>query len=302
MSSLSSLVNLKDFSLKTLGSFFLQTQEIKNNPLAFRVKDPNRTAGLLFFEPSTRTRFSFESACARVGVTPLTLSGIESTSLVKGESFEDTIRNIAAMDPDVMIIRGGDQLDLDGLSKTSDYSIVNAGWGMRGHPTQALLDLYTLWEKEKEDLHGKKLLFVGDVIHSRVVSSHLEVAKALSLQVGFCGPKSFLPNKAAHQIFDSLNDALHWCDHVMFLRVQKERHENQSDLANYSQSYGLTRENIQFLKPTSFVMHPGPINYGVELESWIHENPRSLILQQVTNGVHIRQSLLYSIFQTRGLT
>jgi aspartate carbamoyltransferase catalytic subunit len=249
-------------------------------------------AALLFFENSTRTRLSFESACYRLGLGPILIDAQSGTSLNKGETCEDTILNVAALDPRVIIIRCGDRLNLEQISHDINMPIINAGWGAKGHPTQALLDLYTIW-KEK-NLKGAKLLIVGDILHSRVASSHFEIFNKLGVEIAGCGPDSFKPVSTHPDLkwFESLHDGLEWADVVMALRVQSERHSTSFEMRDYHGSYGINRERMRHLKNDSLLMHPGPVNWGVELAQEVTKDPRTRILQQVNNGVFVRTALL----------
>jgi aspartate carbamoyltransferase catalytic subunit len=249
-------------------------------------------AALLFFENSTRTRLSFEAACYRLGLGPILIDAQSGSSLNKGETQEDTVLNVAALDPKVIIVRCGDQLNLEQMSQEVKMPIINAGWGAKGHPTQALLDLYTIW-KEK-NLSGTKFLIVGDILHSRVASSHFEIFNKLGVEIAGCGPEGFRP-MTTHphlQWFDSLQAGLEWSDVVMTLRVQSERHSTSFDMRDYHASYGINKERLRHLKADALLMHPGPVNWGVELASEVAKDPRARILQQVNNGVFVRTALL----------
>jgi aspartate carbamoyltransferase catalytic subunit len=218
------------------------------------------------------------------------------TSLEKGETVEDSILNIAAMLPKILVIRCGDAVDLPGISKQLKAPIVNAGWGRLGHPTQALLDVFTMQE-HFQNLQGLKLLIIGDIIHSRVAASHFELAQKLNIQLGLCGPNELLPADSTAQRFEQLEPALQWADVVMSLRVQFERHQGSADLnkQSYRENYGLNSNNLKFISKNSLIMHPGPINHGVEMESEIIADSRSRIYEQVTNGVYIREAILRSL-------
>lgn len=253
-----------------------------------------KTGALLFFEASTRTRMSFQTACARLGIYPLLLDGKSGSSLEKGETFEDTVLNIDAMKPSFLVIRCGDDLDLQDLSNKVNSPILNAGWGKKGHPTQALLDAYTM-RKHLGGIQGQRLLIVGDVRHSRVAASHFELAKKLGYEVALCAPKGFLPEDTEQKVFSSLQEGLEWSSAAMALRVQLERHAHQYSLADYREKYGFTKENLKSLSPQSLILHPGPVNQGVELDFEIFQDPRCQILDQVSNGVLIRQSLIYIV-------
>jgi aspartate carbamoyltransferase catalytic subunit len=252
------------------------------------------TAALLFFENSTRTRMSFESACWRVGLGPVLLDVNSGSSLTKGETPEDTILNVAAMDPKILIIRCGSGLDLEKIDSEIAPIIVNAGWGSRSHPSQALLDLYTLW-RERE-LAGAKLLIVGDILHSRVASSHFEIFRKMGVQVAACGPAIFKPEQEIPDLrwFDRLSDGLEWCDAVMALRLQLERHSNgvQLDPGDYHTHFGLNKESLGPLKANALILHPGPVNRGVELADEVFKDSRNRIFNQVNSGLYVRSALL----------
>ena len=300
--SKSSLITLNDFHKKDVELLFSDSLALKNNFNSHQMTSGiyhsgyKGTAALLFFEPSTRTRFSFEAACSRAGYHPLILDGGIGTSIEKGETVEDTIFNIQALRPLFFVIRCNDQVDLADVERRLDSPVINAGWGKRGHPTQALLDALTMFEKWRS-LNGKNVLFVGDIKHSRVVSSHLELAKALNYNVAYCAPSEFLPT-GAENVFASLKEALEWADAVIALRVQKERHDNENIflLEDYRESFGLNAARLSKLKSEALIMHPGPINYGVEIELDILDDPRCCILKQVENGVFLREALIRNIF------
>lgn len=252
------------------------------------------TAALLFFENSTRTRMSFESACWKVGLGPVLLDANSGSSLTKGETPEDTIYNVAAMDPRLMIIRCGSGLDLEKIDNEIKPLIVNAGWGAKAHPSQALLDLYTLWRER--DLAGSKLLIVGDILHSRVASSHFEVFSKMGVQVAACGPAIFKPKTPVPGLkwFDHLQEGLEWCDVVMALRLQTERHGTgiELDPEDYHTHYGLNKKSLKALSSKGLVMHPGPVNRGVELSDDVFHDSRCRIFDQVNCGLYVRTALL----------
>lgn len=250
------------------------------------------TGALVFFEPSTRTRLSFETACARSGLRTIGLHGAGGTSLEKGETAEDTILNVAAMGPALLVIRATDELDLEAMAARLPMPILNAGWGRRGHPSQALLDLFCLW-REGRDLVRERLLICGDIRHSRVAASHLELARMLGVQVALCGPPSFLPERPTDiQIFSKLKDGLEWATSVMALRVQLERHRDRPDLTGFHADWGISAQTLSRLSPEMRLLHPGPVNWGVELSHDVLQHPSCRILQQVQGGVWLRQALI----------
>ncbi len=296
-SSLLSLRNLSQSKVETLFSEALQLKaNFNRNSLTSGVYHSGYkgTAALLFFEPSTRTRFSFEAACSRAGFHPLILDGGVGTSLEKGETIEDTVFNIEAMRPLFFVIRCQDQVDLAALEEKLSVPLLNAGWGKQGHPTQALLDALTIHEKWK-NLDGKNVLFIGDVKHSRVVASHVELSKILKYNVAFCGPEDFVrSNNSQIKKFLNLKEALQWADVAYALRLQKERHDsdNMFLVDDYIENFGLSTAKLNYLKSDALIMHPGPVNYGIEIEKEIHNDGRSVILKQVENGVFIREAII----------
>lgn len=253
-----------------------------------------KTGALLFFEPSTRTRLSFESACIRSGVYPLLLEGKAGSSLEKGETLEDTILNVNAMNPAFLVVRCGDELNLKELAEKIQTPILNAGWGRKGHPTQALLDAYTIYRR-LGTCQGQRLLIVGDVKHSRVAASHFELAKVLGYEVALCGPTGFLPAQTECKVFDDIEEAFSWAQVAMALRVQLERHAEKHALHEYREKFGFTAKNLRALSDQALILHPGPINHGVEMDSEVLQDPRCQVLTQVSNGVLIRQSLIHTI-------
>lgn len=302
-----SLIELSDLNENKILLLFEKCIDLKNkfHQQINIATTPQCIAVLLFFEPSTRTRFSFEAACARAGVHPLILDGASGTSLEKGETMEDTILNLEAMRPLFFVIRCPDSLDLKDLQKQISVPIINAGWGMKGHPTQTLLDAVTLFERWKT-LENKKILFVGDIKHSRVVRSHLQLSSILNYQIAYCAPKQLLPNDIdtkAIQCFDHLEPALKWADAVVALRVQKERHVDLAQtvdfISDYREKFGLNLKKLENFKTDGLILHPGPINYGVELEKEVLKDSRSVILQLVENGTFMRETLVREILKNR---
>lgn len=294
-----SVIDLKSATPREIYSLFELASKLKSDFTTYKAIPQKGLAALLFFEPSTRTRFSFEAACVRSGVYPLVLSGAAGTSLEKDETLEDTILNIEAMRPLFFVIRAPDELDLRGIAQKIKTPIINAGWGMQGHPTQALLDSLTVYEKFNV-IEGKKILFVGDIKHSRVVSSHLELSKILGYKIGYSCPASFLPPQIERDVmyFSQLKEGLQWADAVVALRVQKERHgSTKFSVEDYRTKFGLNNSALQFLNNDSLIMHPGPINYGIELEKEVLEDPRSQILKLVENGVFVREALILQLLQ-----
>lgn len=287
-----SLIDLNSLEKLKIDNLFSVADAISADRLDF--KGFGKTGALLFFEASTRTRMSFETACARLGIYPLELTGKAGTSLEKGESLEDTILNVDAMKPSFLVIRSGDDLNLEELSEKIQSPIINAGWGRRGHPTQALLDAYTM-RKYHGSCDGQRVLIVGDIRHSRVAASHFELAKKLNYEVALCGPEGFLPEDPKQKVFSTLAEGLQWATVAMALRVQLERHSAKYSLEHYRENYGFTVENLKSLAKDALIMHPGPINQGTEMDAEVLRDSRCCVLEQVSSGVLIRQSLIYSI-------
>lgn len=256
----------------------------------------SKIVSLLFFEPSTRTRLSFQTAAYRLGLPVLTMESA-SSSVAKGESLTDTVLNVLAMGPDTLVLRYGISHELDALLPTLDVPVINAGSGAMAHPTQALLDAYTI-HRELGGIEGQRVLIVGDVRHSRVARSNFDILAKMGAEVGVCGPQELLPSLAeapGAQVFTCLEEGLRWATVCMALRIQFERHDSsevRERIAEYHRSYGITRARLHSFGAEGILMHPGPINHGVELASDVLEDPRSRILAQVRNGVLIRAALL----------
>ena len=279
--------------LETAESFLeISTREIKKVPTM-----RGKSVINLFYEASTRTRTSFEIAGKRLSADTINISA-STSSVVKGETLIDTARNLEAMNPDVIVIRHSAAGAPHMLAKLLRQSIINAGDGAHEHPTQALLDMMTIKEK-KGRIAGLKVAIVGDIMHSRVARSNIYGLSKMGAKVVLAGPATMLPRNIEQMgvvVHTNLEDAILDADVVMMLRIQLER-QNQSifpSLREYSQHYCLNRINIQLAKKDVIVMHPGPINRGVEISPDIADDPScSVILDQVNNGVAVRMALLY---------
>lgn len=290
-----SLLDLKGISFEDVQKVFYTARSFQNKENFTSLA--GKTAALLFFEPSTRTRTSFEVACAEQGLYPIRLDGGGGTSIEKGETIKHTILNIAAMNPVVIVLRSGGSVPLYEIAQQIQQPIINAGWGLSGHPTQALLDVFSLVESGVE-IKGHKLLIVGDVAHSRVAASHFELMEVLGYKLAVCGPEEFLngsgiPN-AGVQKFQSLDEGLQWADSVMCLRVQTERHTQGYDLHHFHRDFGMDRLRLEKASQSKKIklLHPGPVNLGVEISHDVYDHPQSLILRQVASGVLIRKALI----------
>lgn len=286
------LLDLPSFGQENIETLFSQTQADIQSKTTGKLPLAGSTAALLFFEPSTRTRMSFETACHQLGLGPLVFLGGAGTSMEKGESVEDAILNIAAMDPAVMVIRCGDSVDLSSFSQKLKIPILSGGWGRKGHPSQALLDFFTL--QQKRAIPDCKILYVGDVKHSRVFSSHLEMLKMFGGEFAVCGPSSLLPSATSIKRFEKIEEGLKWANVVYALRYQLERHEKSGALSGeeIANHFGLRTHHLKMLDSATLIMHPGPVNKGMEMDEEIYSDSRSLILDQVRNGVYVRKSLI----------
>ena len=252
-----------------------------------------------FFEASTRTRLSFEIAGKRLSADTVNISG-STSSVVKGETLEDTARNIEAMAPDIIVIRHGHSGSPHYLAERVGCSIVNAGDGAHEHPSQALLDLMTMRE-HKGRLEGLEVAIVGDITHSRVARSNIYALSRMGARVRICGPGTMLPIGIERlgnvEVFTSMREAIKDADVVMMLRIQLERQSNimLPSLREYARFYGLNPTNVTLAKPDAIVMHPGPMNRGVEISSLVADGVQNVILDQVENGVAVRMALLYLV-------
>ncbi len=257
----------------------------------------------LFMEPSTRTRFSFEVAEKRLSADTLNFAAA-SSSVTKGETLVDTARNLMAMAPDFIVIRHPNSGAPHRLAGVVPASIINAGDGINEHPTQALLDAFTM-RQHFGRLEGLTVVIAGDIRHSRVARSNAFLLTKMGAEVRFAAPASLLPagvEELGVRTFVRLEPALAGADVVMMLRIQRERQRNVNfpSLREYFDFFALTSERLELASPDAVVMHPGPMNRGVEIDSMVADGPRSVILEQVTNGVAIRMAILYLLAGGRG--
>lgn len=273
-------------------------REISNRPIKKVPTLRGKTIVNLFYEPSTRTRLSFEIAAKRMSADTYNISA-STSSATKGETLVDTARNIQAMNPDVIIVRhassGAPQL----LARHIRASVINAGDGAHEHPSQALLDMMTVLE-HKGKIEGLKIAIIGDIAHSRVAVSNIIGFTRMGAHIYLAGPQTFMPTDISRmgvQLCHSVAEAVEGADVVMALRIQLER-QNDSlipSLREYSRFFGVNRKLMELAKEDAIVMHPGPINRGVELSPDVADGKRSVILEQVTNGVAVRMALLYLV-------
>ncbi len=319
LSKFASLLDTRQLSLSDLQSIFQRAAEFSRqsrNGLNFS-SDQNlgtkpeaaKIIASLFLEPSTRTRMSFQIAAQRLGHRTVVLDGDRTSSMSKGESDVDTVLNIAAMRPDAIIVRYNLSPGLDELLPTLDIPVISAGSGTLHHPTQALLDAFTIMRERGHHDHrldGERVLIVGDIAHSRVASSNFDTLLRLGAEVAICGPPDLLPQGGGLQgvdyrsikVFSDLNVAIEWPTVYMGLRIQLERHDHSSAelrqqlASDFHGKFGLSEARLRKLDASATILHPGPINHGVEFCPEVVRDPRSRILEQVTNGVLIRAAVL----------
>ena len=271
-------------------------KEVINRPIKKVPSLRDITIVNLFFEDSTRTRISFELAEKRLSADTLNFSA-SSSSVKKGETLLDTVNNILSMKVDMVVIRHPAPGAPHFLAKNIDANIINAGDGTHEHPTQALLDAFSIREK-LGSLAGKKIAIFGDILHSRVALSNIFCLKKLGAEVTVCGPPTLIP-KHIHQlgvgVSHNVRETLQWCDVANILRIQLERQDIKyfPSLREYSQYFGINKQLLDSLDKPIVIMHPGPINRGVEITSDVADSEHSIILQQVENGVAVRMAVLY---------
>jgi aspartate carbamoyltransferase catalytic subunit len=272
-------------------------KEISERPIKKVPTLRGKTVVNLFMEPSTRTRASFELAEKRLSADSLNLSP-STSSTVKGETLLDTVKNLQAMAPQILVMRHREAGAPHFISQRIEASVVNAGDGHHAHPTQALLDCATI-RRAKGKLEGLEIAIIGDIAHSRVARSNIHAMRKLGAWVRVSGPRTMIPPGLAElgvRVFPSLHAAVEGADVVMMLRIQQERMGGQSlfpSQREYARTFGLNRQVLALAKPDAIVMHPGPINRGVELDPDLADGERSVILEQVTYGVAVRMAVLY---------
>lgn len=297
--SVSNLLGIKYLSTDDIQLIFEtadQFKEVINRPIKKVPSLRDITIANLFFENSTRTRLSFELAEKRLSADVINFSA-SSSSVAKGETLIDTVNNILAMKVDMVVMRHPNPGAGVFLSKHVQASIVNAGDGAHEHPTQALLDAFSIREKYG-DVSGKKVVIVGDIMHSRVSLSNIFTLQKLGAEVKVCGPNSLIPKHIESlgvRVESNLIKALEWCDIANMLRVQHERMEHSyfPSTREYVMQYGVNKAVLDALKKRITIMHPGPINRGVEMTSDVADSEHSIILNQVENGVAIRMAVMY---------
>jgi aspartate carbamoyltransferase catalytic subunit len=298
--SVEHLIGIKDLTkgdielvFKTADSF----KQVINRPIKKVPSLRDITIANLFFENSTRTKLSFELAEKRLSADVINFSS-SGSSVKKGETLIDTVNNILAMKVDIVVMRHPNPGAAKFLSERIKAKVINAGDGTHEHPTQALLDAYSIREKHGENFKGRKVVIVGDISHSRVALSNIFCLQKLGAEVMVCGPTTLVPKYIGQlgvKVEHNLRKALEWCDVANMLRIQLERQEISyfPSLREYSMQFGLNKELLDSLSKKITIMHPGPINRGVEITSDVADSDQSIILDQVENGVAVRMAIIY---------
>ncbi len=271
-------------------------REIGQRPIKKVPTLRGKTIVNLFYEPSTRTRTSFEIAEKRLSADTLNIA-VAASSVLKGETLADTALNIEAMSPDMIVLRHASSGACHLLARICRSRIINAGDGTHEHPTQALLDAFTI-RQHKRSIHGLKIAIVGDLLHSRVLRSNVLLLTKLGADVWVSGPPTLIPKGVEHlgvTVAATVDEAVQDADVVMMLRIQQERMQGAffPSLREYFNLFGMTAERISRARPDVIIMHPGPMNRGVEIASDVADGPYSVILEQVANGVAVRMAVLY---------
>jgi aspartate carbamoyltransferase catalytic subunit len=297
--SVNHLIGIKHITKQDIDLIFETAdhfKEVINRPIKKVPSLRDVTIANIFFENSTRTKLSFELAQKRLSADVISFSAAQS-SVKKGETLIDTVNNILSMKVDMVVMRHSSPGAAHFLSQNISASVVNAGDGAHEHPTQALLDSFTIREK-LGDVGGKKIVIVGDILHSRVALSNIFALQMQGAEVKVCGPKTLIPKyieSLGVTVEPNLRKALEWCDVANMLRVQNERLDASyfPTTREYTQQYGVTKELLDSLNKEIVIMHPGPINRGVEITSDVADSQQSVILNQVENGVAVRMAVIY---------
>jgi len=292
---MNNLLDTEDLTTSQLETIFKLTKHYKaNSDLNLTQTFPNKTIGFLFYEPSTRTKGSFYQAAQKLGLNVLDFSP-DTSSVVKGESLVDTANNLISLGVNIFVLRHKQSGSSIFLSNRINKPVINAGDGMHAHPTQSLLDAYTLIE-HFGTLKNRKIAIVGDIRHSRVARSNIYTLKELGASVTLVGPPTFIPeniSKLGVTTANNIEDVLNY-DAIMPLRIQKERQTSGyiPSLSEYNKYFGIKDAHLSNLDKKTIIMHPGPINRGVELSSVVADCDQSVILKQVENGVYIRMAII----------
>jgi len=283
------LINTKDFDIQTIEDIFEKAKLFKENGFSTLLKD--KLIITIFFENSTRTRSSFEVAAKRLGANVVSLD-ISKSSSSKGETLFDTAANLDAMEPNAIIVRHKDAGVPKILSNYVNCPILNGGDGAHAHPTQALLDLFTIKEHFKNDIKGKKIAIVGDIKNSRVANSNVELLSRFGLEVIMVAPPHFMPRTESFRKTHYIDEVIDEVDIIMSLRTQTERHSNQiyASLKDYARDFCITKELVG--DRDILLLHPGPVNRNIDIDDAMLEDPRCKVLEQVKNGMFTRAAVL----------
>lgn len=294
----SSLLRIENLTPQSAHRIIQQALKLKSGQSTPQVSFAKRlVAALVFFEPSTRTRFSFEVACHRMGVHPTAFLADSTTSMAKGETLHETMNTLIAMRPDLVVVRAPAHAQLEKILAETSIPVLNAGTGVEEHPTQALLDAMTIIER-KGRIESERILFVGDVSHSRVANSGIQLFKRLGAEVACSSPVDMKPQSklwvdARH--FENLKDGLQWATVCIGLRIQKERHGRsmgQEELQSYIRQFRLDKKNISDLSADALIMHPGPFVPEEDFSEELLQDSRVALHDQVTNGVYVRMATI----------
>jgi len=304
--SVNHVVGIKELTKEDILLIFETASEFKqviNRPIKKVPSLRDITIANLFFEDSTRTKLSFELAEKRLSADVINFSA-SSSSVKKGETLIDTVNNILYMKVDMIVMRHPSPGAPHLLAKHVNANIVNAGDGTHEHPTQALLDTFSIYQHFNGDIKGKKVVIIGDIMHSRVALSNVYAMQKLGMEVMVCGPSTLIP-KFFHElgvlVEHNVEKALEWCDVANILRIQLERQQIRyfPSLREYALYFGVNRQRLEKLSKNILIMHPGPINRGIEITSDVADSPHSIILEQVENGVAVRMAVLYLLASGR---
>lgn len=292
------LITINDLLLQEIKEIYSTTTQFIANEIDLNLsKLSEKIAVIIFFENSTRTFLSFETALQKLEIKTINLN-VQTSAFSKGESLLNFFKNVAAMQPDLLIVRHPDSTVFDLIQQVIDCPIINAGSGISSHPTQALLDFYTI-KKYFPDLQNKNITIIGDIKHSRVAKSNIELLKKFGVHLTLIGPKCFLPNylpKNIKKSYELTSQILQKQDIIMMLRIQFERHQNNLSKNEYYKNFALREEHLQHLKSQTIILHPGPANVAVEIDDSAINDKRSKILEQVEHGVFVRMAIIYQLF------
>ena len=286
------LLSMKQLTNEKIHHLFNIAKELENGELSWKAE--GKFAANLFLEPSTRTKSSFHIAERKLGLDVLHLDGMDS-SLTKGESLYDTLKTLEAIGADVAVVRQSEVGILDSCAENLNLSLINAGDGCGEHPTQSLLDLYTIQE-QFEEFEGLHVAIAGDLKHSRVARSNAHALQQLGAKVSFVTKPEWKDSSFSHR-YITMDEAVEQCDVLMLLRIQHERHEQKTSDSSYLKDYGLTKERESRMKDDAIILHPAPVNRGVEIDADLVESKKSRIFRQMTNGVTIRMAIIQALLK-----